>query len=110
MLVIHFYEAILACLAILIWHFYSTIFNPPVYPNNPSWYTRKMPLEMYRDEHADDPILAGEAGETTETAVRETRLQSETERSTDAAGEADTAGLPGAEGGKGPDSPPSKSQ
>ncbi len=58
MLVIHFYEAILAGLAILIWHFYSTIFNPPVYPNNPSWYTGKMPLEMYRDEHADDPALA----------------------------------------------------
>jgi cytochrome b subunit of formate dehydrogenase len=58
MLVIHFYEAILAGLAILIWHLYSTIFNPPVYPNNPSWYTGKMPLEMYRAEHADDPILA----------------------------------------------------
>jgi len=58
MLVIHFYEAILAGLAILIWHFYSTIFNPPVYPNNPSWYTGKMPLEMYRNEHAGDPALA----------------------------------------------------
>jgi len=57
MLVIHFYEAILAGLAILIWHLYSTIFNPPVYPNNPSWYTGKMPLSMYREEHADDPIL-----------------------------------------------------
>jgi cytochrome b subunit of formate dehydrogenase len=58
MLVIHFYEAILAGLAILIWHFYSTIFNPPVYPNNPSWYTGKMPVEMYRQEHAGDPALA----------------------------------------------------
>ena len=57
MLIIHFYEAILAGLAILIWHFYSTIFNPPVYPNNPSWYTGKMPVEMYREEHPDDPIL-----------------------------------------------------
>jgi cytochrome b subunit of formate dehydrogenase len=57
MLVIHFYEAILAGLAILIWHFYSTIFNPPVYPNNPSWYTGKMPLVMHDEEHADDPIL-----------------------------------------------------
>jgi cytochrome b subunit of formate dehydrogenase len=57
MLIVHFYEAILAGLAILIWHFYSTIFSPPVYPNNPSWYTGKMPLEMYREEHPDDPIL-----------------------------------------------------
>jgi len=57
MLVMHFYEAVLASLAILIWHLYSTIFNPPVYPNNPSWYTGRMPVEMYRDEHPEDPIL-----------------------------------------------------
>jgi cytochrome b subunit of formate dehydrogenase len=29
---VHFYEAILAALAIVIWHFYSTIFDPDVYP------------------------------------------------------------------------------
>jgi len=58
MLVVHYYEAILAGLAILVWHLYSTIFNPPVYPNNPSWYTGKMPVEMYRDEHPEDPVLA----------------------------------------------------
>jgi formate dehydrogenase gamma subunit len=58
MLVIHFYEAILAGLAILIWHLYSTIFNPPVYPNNPSWYTGKMPERMYREEHPDDAALS----------------------------------------------------
>lgn len=57
MLVVHLYEAILAGLAILVWHLYSTIFNPPVYPNNPSWYTGKMPVEMYKEEHADDPVL-----------------------------------------------------
>jgi len=58
MLVVHYYEAILAGLAIIVWHLYSTIFNPPVYPNNPSWYTGKMPVEMYRDEHPADPVLA----------------------------------------------------
>lgn len=57
MLIVHFYEAVLATLAVLIWHFYSTIFNPPVYPNNPSWYTGKMPREMYRHEHPDDTIM-----------------------------------------------------
>ncbi len=57
MLIVHFYEAVLAGLAILIWHFYSTIFNPPVYPNNPSWYTGKMPEDMYREEHPDDPVI-----------------------------------------------------
>ncbi len=56
MLIVHFYEAVLAGLAILIWHLYSTIFNPPVYPNNPSWYTGRMPRDVYREEHADDPL------------------------------------------------------
>ena len=55
-LVFHFYEAILASLAILIWHLYSTIFNPHVYPMNPSWLTGKMPRDMYVYEHPDAEI------------------------------------------------------
>jgi len=31
---IHYYEAILACLAIVVWHFYHVIFDPDVYPLN----------------------------------------------------------------------------
>jgi cytochrome b subunit of formate dehydrogenase len=62
MLVVHFYEAVLAGLAILVWHFYSTIFSPTVYPNNPSWYTGTMPIDMYRREHPDDPVLEGVVG------------------------------------------------
>nr|MBN2277361.1 cytochrome c3 family protein [candidate division Zixibacteria bacterium] len=58
-LVIHYYEAWLAFLAILIWHMYSTIFNPDVYPMNPSWYTGKMPRRMYEHEHAEDLKLTG---------------------------------------------------
>jgi len=57
MLVVHYYEAVLAGLAVLVWHLYSTIFSPSVYPNNPSWYTGTMPADMYRREHPDDPIL-----------------------------------------------------
>ena len=38
---IHFYEAILASLAILIWHFYMTIFDPEVYPMDRAWLTGK---------------------------------------------------------------------
>ncbi len=55
MLVIHYYEAWLATLAILIWHMYSTIFSPSVYPMNPAWYTGKMPKDMYIHEHPEDP-------------------------------------------------------
>ena len=50
-LVIHYYEAWLAFLAILVWHMYSTVFNPEIYPMNPSWITGKMPLRQYKAEH-----------------------------------------------------------
>ncbi len=37
--VFHYYEAVLAALAILVWHFYSVIFDPNVYPMNLAWLT-----------------------------------------------------------------------
>ena len=52
-LVIHYYEAILASLAIAIWHLYSTVFSPQVYPMNPSWLSGMMPKDMYEHEHPD---------------------------------------------------------
>ncbi len=51
-LVIHYYEAWLAFLAILVWHMYGVIFNPKLYPMNPSWITGTMPKEMFEAEHA----------------------------------------------------------
>ncbi|MCF7827187.1 MAG: hypothetical protein K9N29_11125, partial [Candidatus Marinimicrobia bacterium] len=42
-LVIHYWEAWLATLAILIWHLYNTIFRPSVGPMNTSWLSGKMP-------------------------------------------------------------------
>jgi len=50
-LVIHYWEAWLATLAIAVWHLYSTLFNPHVYPMNTSWITGKMPEDMYKREH-----------------------------------------------------------
>ena len=55
--VIHYYEAWLATLSILIWHMYSTVFSPSVYPMNPSWIDGKMPLDVYRHEHCDDAAI-----------------------------------------------------
>jgi len=52
-LVVHYYEAILASLAVAIWHLYSTVFSPQVYPMNPSWLTGKMPKDMFRHEHPE---------------------------------------------------------
>jgi hypothetical protein len=36
---VHFYEAILAASAIVVWHFYSVIFDPDVYPLDTSFLT-----------------------------------------------------------------------
>jgi cytochrome b subunit of formate dehydrogenase len=51
---IHFYEAILATLAIVVWHFYMVIFDPDTYPMNWAWYDGKMSVEHYQDEHELD--------------------------------------------------------
>ncbi len=39
--VIHYYEALLATLAIVVWHFYWVMFDPKEYPMNPSWLIGK---------------------------------------------------------------------
>jgi cytochrome b subunit of formate dehydrogenase/5-methylcytosine-specific restriction endonuclease McrA len=51
---IHYYEAILATLAIVVWHFYQVFFDPDVYPMNGAWLDGKMPVEHYREEHSLD--------------------------------------------------------
>ena len=51
---VHFYEAILATLAIVVWHFYQIFFDPDVYPMNWAWWDGKMPAEQYRHEHELD--------------------------------------------------------
>ncbi len=41
---IHFYEAVLASLAVLVWHFYWVIFDPDVYPMDTTWWAGRSPL------------------------------------------------------------------
>lgn len=48
---IHYYEAWLAFLAIVVWHFYFVIFNPDIYPMNTAWLTGKIPEEQMAEEH-----------------------------------------------------------
>lgn len=57
LLVVHYWEAWLASLAILVWHIYGTVLRPGVYPMNPAWLVGRMPKEMYLHEHADGPRL-----------------------------------------------------
>jgi cytochrome b subunit of formate dehydrogenase len=58
---VHFYEAILATLAILVWHFYQVFFDPDVYPMNGAWWDGKMPVDHYREEHGLDTESIAEA-------------------------------------------------
>jgi cytochrome b subunit of formate dehydrogenase len=48
---IHFYEAILATLTILVWHFYSVILNPDVYPMSWAWITGNLTEHEMELEH-----------------------------------------------------------
>jgi cytochrome b subunit of formate dehydrogenase len=48
---IHYYEACLATLAIVVWHFYFVIFNPEVYPMNTAWLTGKLTEEEMANDH-----------------------------------------------------------
>lgn len=50
-LAIHFYEAVLATLAIIVWHFYHVIFDPDVYPINFAFLDGRVSEELYREEH-----------------------------------------------------------
>jgi len=50
--IIHYMEAILATLAIIIWHFYSVLFNPDVSPMATHWLTGTLTEEEMEHEHA----------------------------------------------------------
>lgn len=45
---VHWYEAILASLAILVWHFYMVIFDPDVYPMDRAWLTGRASADHLR--------------------------------------------------------------
>jgi cytochrome b subunit of formate dehydrogenase len=47
---VHFYEAVLATLAIIVWHFYSVIFDPDVYPLDTAWLTG-VSVKEHEQEH-----------------------------------------------------------
>ena len=52
--VVHFMEAVLACLAIIFWHFYWVIFDPEVYPMDFSWLRGK--ARLGRDKNRDEGL------------------------------------------------------
>jgi cytochrome b subunit of formate dehydrogenase len=63
---IHFYEAILATLAILVWHFYWVIFDPDVYPMDWSWWDGHPPARRTLErEHQAEPAPRAEGEDLT---------------------------------------------
>lgn len=61
-LTIHYYEAILACLAILVWHFYHVIFDPDVYPLNMACWDGKVSEHWQEEEHPlEQPVPLAKA-------------------------------------------------
>jgi cytochrome b subunit of formate dehydrogenase/nitrate/TMAO reductase-like tetraheme cytochrome c subunit len=48
---VHYYEAWLATLAIVVWHFYFVIFNPDTYPMNLAWWKGTLTEEEMEEEH-----------------------------------------------------------
>jgi formate dehydrogenase gamma subunit len=52
---IHYYEAVLACLAIIVWHFYHVIFDPEVYPLNTACLDGRISEEFQAHEHPREP-------------------------------------------------------
>jgi cytochrome b subunit of formate dehydrogenase len=59
---IHYYEAILAVLAIIVWHLYHVIFDPDVYPMSMAWWDGRVTEHWYREEHALDTKTLEESG------------------------------------------------
>ena len=48
---VHYYEAVLATLAIAIWHFFFVIFHPEEYPMSMTWLTGKMTKHHLKRRH-----------------------------------------------------------
>jgi cytochrome b subunit of formate dehydrogenase len=53
---IHFYEAVLAVLSILVWHLFMTIWHPDEYPMNTSWLTGKLTREEAEHRFTEEAI------------------------------------------------------
>jgi cytochrome b subunit of formate dehydrogenase len=60
---LHFYEAVLAVLAIVVWHFYFVLFDPDIYPINWAFWDGKVSQHYLHSHHAglfsESPADAG---------------------------------------------------
>jgi cytochrome b subunit of formate dehydrogenase len=74
---VHFYEAVLAGLAIVVWHLYSVIFDPDVYPMETAWLTgRSVKPRRQEPERENDFALEAAAQEDATLKQVETETSS----------------------------------
>ena len=76
-LTIHFYEAILATLAIIVWHFYMVIYDPAAYPMNWAWLDGRMSIEHYQHEHPLDMEALASAPGSEENSDKITEVEAQ---------------------------------
>ena len=78
---IHLYEAWLATLAIVVWHFFFVIFHPEEYPMSWTWLTGKISLDLVKHRHGRwyDKLTSpgGEAAEKPGEAKSESKTDTE---------------------------------
>ncbi len=60
MVTVHLYEAILATLAIAVWHLYGVIFDPDVYPMDTAWLTGRSVRRHPHKPHSETEQAADE--------------------------------------------------
>jgi len=72
---IHWYEAILASLAILVWHFYFVFLNPDVSPMNKAWFTGYLTRHQMEHEHPRELAQIEEESRTrSDEIIKETAV------------------------------------
>ncbi len=65
--IVHYYEAWLATLAILVWHFFFVFLHPDEYPMSWTWLSGRLPEHLVRERHSawaraepsDPPVQPG---------------------------------------------------
>jgi len=68
---VHYYEAWLATLAIVVWHFFFVIFHPDEFPMSLTWMDGKMTEHTLKEKHpAWYRRIAGQGQKPDETASR----------------------------------------
>jgi len=90
---IHFYEAILATLAIVVWHFYWVIFDPDVYPMDRAWWHGRSPSTRAAERsglvESEFPPEQGGDAESFQEASTDSEANSAVEKNGESSGEKD---------------------